>query len=103
MLIEKPIATSAREAEEIPAAGRSAGVFAAEAMWTRYLPPSDVLDQLLQRGGLGTIRLATAEVGWRSAPKRRPASSTPPSPAGAALDMGVCGTGWLSSPSVAHS
>ena len=64
VLIEKPIATSAREAEEIAAAARSAGVFAAEAMWTRYLPQFDVLDQLLQRGDLGTIRLATADVGW---------------------------------------
>ena len=43
VLIEKPIAISATEAEEIAAAVRSAGVLAAEAMWTRYLPQFNVL------------------------------------------------------------
>ena len=91
MLIEKPIATSAREAEEIAAAARSAGVFAAEAMWTRYLPQFDVLDQLLQRGDLGTIRLATAEVGWAIGADAPARMLDPGHGGGAALDMGVYG------------
>ncbi len=65
VLIEKPIAVSARQAEEIANAARSAGVFAAEAMWTRYLPQFDVLAQILDRGDLGSVQLATADVGWR--------------------------------------
>ena len=89
--IEKPIATSAREAEEIAAAARSAGVFAAEAMWTRYLPQFDVLDQLLQRGDLGTIRLATAEVGWAIGADPPARMLDPGLAGGAALDMGVYG------------
>lgn len=91
VLIEKPIATSAREAEGVAAAARSAGVFAAEAMWTRYLPQFDVLDQLLQRGDLGTIRLATAEVAWAidaDVPNRL---LDPGLAGGVALDMGVYG------------
>ncbi|MCJ1698077.1 Gfo/Idh/MocA family oxidoreductase, partial [Rathayibacter caricis] len=35
VLIEKPIAMSAREAEQITDAGRAAGVLVMEAMWTR--------------------------------------------------------------------
>src|ERR1700744_185300 len=66
VLIEKPITVSAAEAEEIAAAARAAGVMAAEAMWTRYLPQFDVISQLLERGDLGQIRLATAEVGWQA-------------------------------------
>ena len=103
VLIEKPIATSAREAEEIAAAARAAGVFAAEAMWTRYLPQFDVLDQVLQRGDLGTIRLATAEVGGRSETTRRPACSTPAWPAGRRSTWASTGTGSRSSRSVARS
>src|ERR1039457_5929221 len=68
VLIEKPIAISAAEAEEIAAAARSAGVFATEAMWTRYLPQFDVLHQVLERRDLGSIRLATADVGWPIGP-----------------------------------
>jgi predicted dehydrogenase len=91
VLIEKPIATSAQEAEDIAAAARSAGVFAAEAMWTRYLPQFDVLHQVLQRGDLGTIRLATAEVGWAMGADPPPRLLDPDVGGGAALDMGVYG------------
>ena len=91
VLIEKPIATSAREAEEIATAARSAGVFAAEAMWTRYLPQFDVLDQVLRRGDLGTIRLATAEVGWAVDPDTPSRLLDPDLAGGVALDMGVYG------------
>jgi predicted dehydrogenase len=91
VLIEKPIATSAREAEELATAARSAGVFAAEAMWTRYLPQFDVLDQLLQRGDLGTIRLATADVGWAMGADAPARLLDPGLGGGAALDMGVYG------------
>jgi len=91
VLIEKPIATSAGEAEEIAAAARAAGVFAAEAMWTRYLPQFDVLDQVLQRGDLGTIRVATAEVGWAIGADAPARMLDPDLAGGAALDMGVYG------------
>ena len=103
VLIEKPIATSAREAEEVAAAARSAGVFAAEAMWTRYLPQFDVLDQLLQRGDLGTIRLATAEVGW-AIDADVPNRLLDPGLAGGSHSTWACtDTGSHSSPSAAHS
>ena len=91
VLIEKPIALSAAEGEEIAAAARAAGVLAAEAMWTRYLPQFDVLDQLLRRGDLGTIRLATADVGWQMTADAPSRFFDPAQGGGAALDMGVYG------------
>ena len=91
VLIEKPIAVSAVEAGEIAAAARSAGVLAAEAMWTRYLPQFDVLHQVLERGDLGSIRLATADVGWRMGPDAPARFFDPAQGGGAALDMGVYG------------
>jgi predicted dehydrogenase len=91
VLIEKPIGISAAEAEEIASAARSAGVLAAEAMWTRYLPQFDVLHQVLGRGDLGTVRLATADVGWQLEPDAPARFGDPALGGGAALDMGVYG------------
>jgi predicted dehydrogenase len=92
VLIEKPIAMSAAQAGEIAQASRSAGVFAAEAMWTRYLPQFDVLQQVLERGDLGMIKLATADVGWRVERDTAPARFFDPAQGGGvSLDMGVYG------------
>ncbi|MFB7251605.1 Gfo/Idh/MocA family protein [Microbacterium sp. NPDC056234] len=65
VLIEKPMALDAIEAEQIAAAARAAGVFAMEAMWTRYLPQSDLIARLLADGALGDVRTVTADLGWR--------------------------------------
>jgi predicted dehydrogenase len=64
VLIEKPIAMSAAEAQEITDAGRAAGVLVMEAMWTRYLPQSAVMRALLADGAIGTVRLVTADFGF---------------------------------------
>jgi predicted dehydrogenase len=91
VLVEKPLGLNAAEAGEIAAAAAAAGVFVAEAMWSRYLPQFDVLHQVLVRGDIGTIRLATADVGWKV--PRDPSSRflDPELGGGAALDMGVYG------------
>jgi predicted dehydrogenase len=91
VLIEKPIAVTALEASEIAEAARAAGVFAAEAIWTRYLPQFNVLDQVLRRGDLGVIRLATADVGWAMGPDAPSRMLDPTLGGGSALDMGVYG------------
>ena len=83
VLIEKPMAVTADAgARRIVAAARAAGVFAMEAMWTRYLPQTDIVRQLLddgcaRRGARRHGRLR------RRAPLRpgEPAVRTPPSPA----------------------
>lgn len=64
VLIEKPIAMSADEAREITDAGRTAGVFVTEAMWTRYLPQTEILRLLLADGAIGEVRLVTADFGF---------------------------------------
>ena len=65
VLVEKPIALSAAEAREIAAAAVSAGLFAMEAMWTRFQPKSTVIRQLLDDGVLGEVRLTSADLGFR--------------------------------------
>jgi predicted dehydrogenase len=64
VLVEKPIAMSAAEADEILSAARAAGVLAMEAMWTRYLPQADIIRQVLAQGTLGEIHTVTADFGF---------------------------------------
>lgn len=63
VLVEKPMGVDAADAIAISAAARSANVFAMEAMWSRFLPQTDVLRQLLDAGDLGEISLVTADFG----------------------------------------
>ena len=91
VLVEKPLATSAEDGERIAAAARAAGVFAGEAMWTRYLPQSSVLRQVIDRGDLGDVRLATADVGWALGDAPAPRMTDPALAGGTVLDAGVYG------------
>jgi predicted dehydrogenase len=89
VLIEKPIALNLAEANEIVAAARAAGVFATEAMWSRYLPQTSVIRQVLDAGTIGDVKLVTVDLGWHN--DYNPASRIfdPTLGGGAMLDAGV--------------
>jgi len=70
VLIEKPVAMSAGETREITAAGQTAGVLVMEAMWTRYLPQSNIVRQILASG-------RSARYGWSGPILGSPCRSTP--------------------------
>lgn len=59
LLVEKPITYLASEAEQLLAHARSKGLFAMEAMWTRYLPQASVIDQLVPTMGNPELLVAT--------------------------------------------
>ena len=63
VLVEKPSAISAAEARQLYSTARERGVFAMEAMWTRYLPQSSIIRQLVADQALGEIRLLQADFG----------------------------------------
>lgn len=71
VLIEKPIGLNADQARDIAARAEAAGVFAAEAMWTFFLPKFDVIRQILDAGTLGTITTVIAEYGEHFDPSHR--------------------------------
>ncbi|MFF2243334.1 Gfo/Idh/MocA family protein [Arthrobacter sp. NPDC058130] len=89
LLIEKPIATSAAEAQEIVDAARAAGVFVMEAMWTRYLPQMDILRQLIEGDELGKIHHVSADFGVLSPYDAEGRMWNPALAGGALLDLGV--------------
>ena len=63
VLIEKPLAPTAEDAQAIADAAAAAGVLVMEAMWTRYLPQTDVIRQILFEGILGDIKLVQSDFG----------------------------------------
>jgi predicted dehydrogenase len=89
LLIEKPLATSAADARTLAEAARSAGVFLMEAMWSRYLPQTLVIRQLLRDGVLGEIRTVRADLGQAINPGPEHRLSRPDLGGGALLDMGI--------------
>jgi predicted dehydrogenase len=57
VLCEKPFTLNAAEAERALAAARSRGVFAMEAMWTRFLPSMVALRERLTTRSIGSVRM----------------------------------------------
>ncbi|MDH2444242.1 Gfo/Idh/MocA family oxidoreductase [Amnibacterium sp. CER49] len=94
VLVEKPLAVTAAEGRRIAEAARSAGVLAMEAMWTRYLPQTDVVAQLLEQGAIGEPTLALAD--FAGGPATDPGSRLldPALGGGALLDVGVYTAWW---------
>ncbi len=89
VLVEKPIALNATEARVIAAAARAAGVFAMEAMWSRFLPQTSIVAQLLADGALGEVLTVTADFGARFHFDPRHRTFNPALGGGALLDIGV--------------
>lgn len=89
VLCEKPFAINAAQADEMIAAARARGLFLMEAMWTRYLPATVKLRELLAAGAIGDVRLVAADFGFRAGadPGRR--LFNPALGGGALLDVGV--------------
>jgi predicted dehydrogenase len=63
VLVEKPSAISKGEAELLYQAARKAGVFAMEAMWSRYLPQASMIRKMIHEKTLGTVELIQADFG----------------------------------------
>ncbi|HZE85559.1 MAG TPA: Gfo/Idh/MocA family oxidoreductase [Puia sp.] len=64
VLCEKPMALSHRQVVSMVGAARENNVFLMEAMWTRFLPMTTKLLELIERGQLGKIRYVRADFGF---------------------------------------
>ncbi len=63
VLVEKSIARSAAQTQEIVDAAAAAGVFLMEAMWTLFLPHVDALRGVIARGEIGEVVSVIADHG----------------------------------------
>ena len=89
VLVEKPFTMNAAEAREIVRVARENGLFAMEAMWTRFLPHVAVIRDWLARGALGDIVTVTADHGQWFAEDPEFRLFAPRLGGGALLDLGV--------------
>ena len=89
VLVEKPFAMTAQEAADIVAVARARGLFAMEAMWTRFLPNMAVVRDWLASGVLGEIVAVHADHGQWFAEDGASRLFAPELGGGALLDLGV--------------
>jgi predicted dehydrogenase len=89
VLVEKPFTVTAAEATEIVALARAKGLFAMEAMWTRFNPVIGHLRTLVASGSIGEIQAVYAD--FSAAFPYDPAHRawSPALAGGALLDLGI--------------
>jgi predicted dehydrogenase len=89
VLVEKPFTMNAAEAREIVRMSREHGLFAMEAMWTRFLPHVAIIRDWLARGMLGDVVTVIADHGQWFAEDAGFRLFAPELGGGALLDLGV--------------
>lgn len=86
-LIEKAFMANARETQEILTLAHEKQVFVTEAIWTRYMPLSFKIKEIMESGVIGQPRLLTATLCYMMEQKER--IVRPELCGGALLDLGV--------------
>lgn len=86
-LVEKAFMANVRETEEILALAKSKGLFITEAIWTRYQPARQMVQQLIDNGAIGRPRHINASLCYPMEFKER--IVRPDLCGGALLDLGV--------------
>ena len=87
VLCEKAFTLNAAQAREVAALAREKGVYVAEAIWTRYMPSRQLINEVLASGIIGNVTSLTATLCYPVAYKER--CSRPELAGGALLDVGV--------------
>ena len=89
VLVEKPLAVNAREAEAIADASQRHGVAAMEAMWIRFLPGVKAAKAMIEAGAIGAVRHVQAELCYRQSFDARSRMFSAALGGGVSLDLGV--------------
>ncbi|QFG26624.1 Gfo/Idh/MocA family protein [Actinomadura sp. WMMB 499] len=88
VLVEKPLTTSAADAEKLAAAAREHGVFAMEGMWTRFNPLVRRLHELVADGAVGEVTSVYADFSVAAEFDASHRQWSPDLGGGALLDLG---------------
>lgn len=86
-LVEKAFTANARQAEELIALAKEKNLFITEAIWTRYMPISHKVKEIMESGIIGEPRVLTATLCYQMENKER--ILKPELCGGALLDLGV--------------
>ncbi len=89
VLCEKAMFTSFSEAQDTLGFAKEKGVFAMEAMWSRFLPAMQKAKQWVEEGRIGVVRYVSASLGFAAGKDPENRFYNPDLGGGAAYDLGV--------------
>ncbi len=89
VLCEKPLTVNAVEAEKLIRHARSQNVFLMEAFWTRFLPSSRKLIEILDQRVIGEVKMIKADFGYNFPFDAESRVYNPVLAGGALLDVGI--------------
>ena len=89
VLCEKAFTLNAAQAEEVADYAAANGLYAAEAIWPRYMPSRKIIDDVIASGVIGTPNTLTANLSYVIG--QVPRIRRPELAGGALLDIGVYG------------
>ena len=89
VLVEKAFTVTAGQARAVADAARARGVFAMEAMWTRFLPSTDFVQERIADGSIGEVRAVITDHSQKLNPDPEGRLHNPLLAGGALLDLGV--------------
>lgn len=87
VLCEKPFTVNTKEAKELLTLAKQYKVLITEAIWTRYMPSRQLINELIQSGIIGKVHSIQANLGYPLKDVKRMIS--PELAGGALLDVGV--------------
>ena len=89
VLCEKAFTMNAEQARKIKEYSQTHGIFAAEAIWPRYMPSRAIIDEVIASGIIGKVNTLTANLSYVIHQNQRIVD--PKLAGGALLDVGVYG------------
>lgn len=95
VLVEKPLAMCAAEAEALIAEAKSKGLFLLEGMWTRFFPAIRKARELLSSGAIGDVIAASADFGWPADPEGEHKRCIDPVSGGVSMDVAMYPIGHI--------
>ena len=87
VLCEKSFTVNASQAEKLFELAREKGLLITEAIWTRYMPSRQLIDDLMESGIIGEVKTVWANLGYELSDIKR--IHDPALAGGALLDVGV--------------
>ena len=89
VICEKAFTMNAKQAKTVKAYSEEHGIFAAEAIWPRYMPSRGIIQKVLHSGRVGNIYAMTANLHYKI--NDVPRIMEPALAGGALLDVGIYG------------
>ena len=89
VICEKAFTVNAHQAKKVFALAKEKGLYAAEAIWTRYMPSRKIIQAILDSGVIGKLNVVTGNLSYKIDYKERLVD--PALAGGALLDVGIYG------------